>query len=210
VSRETSQTLDRGLRVLELIADHPGGLTIGELADRIAVGRTVIYRLVATLEAHSLVKRDVEGRVTLGLAVLTLARAAGPLLRQRSLVVLRDLADSVGATAHLTRSDGDEAVAVAVVEPSWTDFHVGYREGARHPLSRGASGRAIVAGRNGVATVVRSAGELQAGACGVSVAVLGVPGVEASVGVVSLAPLDPSVEAAVVRAAAALVQRLQP
>ena len=50
-----------------------------------------------------------------------------------------------GCTAHLTIADGDEALALAVIEPSWTDFHVSYRVGARHPLDRGAAGRAILA-----------------------------------------------------------------
>jgi DNA-binding IclR family transcriptional regulator len=40
-------------------------------------------------------------------------------------------------------ADGDEALALAVVEPTWTDFHVAYRVGARHPLSQGAAGKAI-------------------------------------------------------------------
>src|SRR5919112_460894 len=66
-----------------------------------------------------------------------------PLLRDQALPVLRSLAEAVGATAHLTVADGDEALALAVVEPTWTDFHVAYRVGARHPLTQGAAGKAI-------------------------------------------------------------------
>jgi hypothetical protein len=33
--------------------------------------------------------------------------------------------------------------AYLVVEPSWTSYHVAYRVGARHPVGRGAAGRAI-------------------------------------------------------------------
>jgi DNA-binding IclR family transcriptional regulator len=209
MSREISQTLDRGLRVLECVAEHPAGVTVGALAEELAVGRTVVYRLVATLEAHALVRRDDQGRVRLGLAALTLSAAAQPLLKQRALPILRELADSVGATAHLTRAEGEQAVAVAVVEPRWTDFHVGYREGARHPLDRGASGRAISSARGGAVTLIRSSGELQAGAHGVAVAIDSPPGLEASVGVVSLAPLVDSVDEEVLRAAAALSRALR-
>lgn len=205
MAAEVSQTLDRGLRLLEMVVERPTGLNIGELADRLGVGRTVVYRLVATLEAHSLVHRDTEGRVRLGLGLLTLAQAAQPLLRQLGQPVLRELADVVGATAHLTRAEGDDAVAVAVVEPRWTDFHVGYREGARHPLTRGASGRVILAAREGHGGVVRSTGELQAGAYGVAAAVTGWPGVEISIGVVALGPLEPATDREVLRAA----ERLQ-
>jgi DNA-binding IclR family transcriptional regulator len=190
VTRETSQTLDRGLRALELLGDAPGGLTVTELSAALGVARPVVYRLLATLEGHALVRRVADGRVALGFAVLQLARRVQPLLRDAALPALRRLAEEVGATAHLTVVDGGEALAVAVVEPSWTDYHVAYRVGSRHPLDRGAAGRAIVTARTGSSDYVVSAGELQPGAHGVAAAVRGVPAVEASVGVVALVELD--------------------
>ncbi|GAB3951570.1 hypothetical protein GCM10027614_53770 [Micromonospora vulcania] len=101
--------------------------------------------------------------------------------------------------------EGGEGVALAVVEPSWTSFHVAYRTGARHPLDRGAAGRAILAGRAGVPDPVSSSGELQSGAYGVAAPVLGVPGLEASVGVIALAPLDVDLVGPQVRAAATAI-----
>lgn len=187
--RETAQTLDRGLRLLVLVADTPSGLTITEAAGRLGVGRTVVYRLVATLAAHNLLRRDSEGRLRLGMAVLELAQRAQPLISHAALTPLRRLAEKAGATAHLTIADGGEALALLVVEPSWTQFHVAYRTGSRHPLELGAAGRAIIAGRDGEAGYVTSEGELQAGAHGVAAPVLGVDGLEASVGVVALGGL---------------------
>ena len=55
MAAETSQTLDRGLRVLEEVADSAEGLTITEIAGRMGIGRTVVYRLVVTLEQHALI-----------------------------------------------------------------------------------------------------------------------------------------------------------
>lgn len=208
MTRETSRTLDRGLQVLELLGDAPGGVTVTELATRLGVARPVVYRLVATLQSHGLVHRRGDGRVALGLGVLRLARCVHPLLRDIALPVLRRLAEDVGATAHLTVADAGEALAVAVVEPSWTDLHVAYRVGARHRLDRGAAGRAILAARAGEAGVVTSAGELEPGAYGVAAPVPGVPGLEASVGVVALAALDAAVVGPRVIAAAAEVAAL--
>jgi DNA-binding transcriptional ArsR family regulator len=206
---ETAQTLDRGLRLLHLVADAPGGLTVTEAATRLGVGRAVVYRLAGTLAEHGMVRRDGGGRLRLGVGVLHLARRAQPLLAGAALPALRELAESVGATAHLTVAEGPEAVALAVVEPSWTAFHVAYRTGTRHPLERGAAGRAILAGRQGDAGPVATSGELQPGAYGVAAPVLGVEDLEASVGVVALAPLDldaagPRVTAAALAVAAAL------
>jgi len=206
VPAETSQTLDRGLRVLDVLAATPDGLTVTELAARLAVNRTVVYRLVSTLEQHALVRRDQRGRLHVGLGVLHLASAVQPVLRDLAVPVLRELAESVGCTAHLTVADGEEALALAVVEPSWTDFHVSYRIGSRHPLDRGAAGRAILLGRTpGGEPFAVTEGELQPGARGLAAPVPGVDGLEASVGIVTIGEIDVDEMAPQVRRAAAEV-----
>ena len=103
----------------------------------------MVYRLLTTLMNEGFARRDAEGRVHLGFGVLVLAQAVQPLLRAAAVPTLRRLAEEVGATAHLTVAEGDDGLAVAVVEPSWTNMHVAYREGSRHPLAKGAAGQAI-------------------------------------------------------------------
>ncbi|MGW8380022.1 helix-turn-helix domain-containing protein [Streptomyces sp. ODS28] len=214
MTAETSQTLDRGLRVLKLLADTDHGLTVTELSNKLGVNRTVVYRLLATLEQHALVRRDLGGRARVGLGVLRLGRQVHPLVREAALPALRALAEDVGATAHLTLVDGTEALAVAVVEPSWTDYHVAYRTGFRHPLDRGAAGRAILAGRmpdqQRTERYVATHGELEAGASGAASPVLGVTGIEGSVGVVMLAEsVPPQVGERVVHAAQEVADALR-
>jgi DNA-binding IclR family transcriptional regulator len=204
---ETAQTLDRGLRLLHLVADATGGVSVTEAAQRLGVGRAVIYRLVGTLVGHGLVRRDRAGRLRLGAGILHLVRRAQPVGADAARPARRQLAVVVGATAHLTVAEGGEAVALLVVEPPWTQMHVAYRTGSRHPLERGAAGRAIVAGRSGDTGVVDSVGELQAGAYGVAAPVAGVDALDASVGVVALAPLDLMVVGPRVLAAAASVAK---
>jgi len=204
MSAETSQTLDRGLRVLEVLSGAAGGLTITELAGRLEVNRTVVYRLVSTLEQHTLVRRDARGRLHLGLGLLQLSSSIAPVLRDLAVPVLRGLADEVGCTAHLTVVEGDEALALAVVEPSWTNFHVSYRVGTRHALNQGAAGKAVLLGRASAEQPPRyvvTTGELRTGARGLAAPVLSVEGLEASVGIVTLGELDePKVAARVVAA----------
>lgn len=217
MTAETSQTLDRGVRVLKLLADSEAGLTVTELAGRLGVNRTVVYRLLATLEQHGLVRRDVGGRAKVGLGVLRLSHRVHPLLREAALPALRALAEEIGATAHLTLVDGAEALVVAVVEPSWTDFHVAYRTGVRHELRVNAAGRAIIAardpayGRTGADPLYVSAvGEDRGGALGVAAPLRGLPGVEGSVGVLLLGDeATPRVGERVLLAAAELVEALR-
>ncbi|MCD6638623.1 MAG: IclR family transcriptional regulator, partial [Nocardioides sp.] len=168
----------------------------------------VVYRLISTLEQHSLVRRDTRGRLFVGLGVLHLASAVQPLVRDLAVPVLRSLAEAIGSTAHLTVADGDEALALAVVEPTWTDYHVAYRVGSRHPLSQGAAGKAIgLTDPVGPAYAVTS-GELQSGARGLAAPVRGVDGLRASVGIVTLdGSIDEQVVAPRVIAAAEQVAR---
>jgi DNA-binding IclR family transcriptional regulator len=193
------QTLHRGIQVLELLATSRDGRTVNEIAAELGVNRTVVYRLITTLSDHRLVTRDASGRARLGFGVLELARQARPQLVEAALPLLRGLADGVGATATLTVEDGGEALALAVVEPRRTEFHVAYRVGSRHPLDRGAAGVAILAGRppyTGEPADVTDArtrgyavtgGQLQPGAYGVAVPVrLAGGSLEASVGVITL------------------------
>lgn len=198
MAAETSQTLDRGIRALRVLADSPEGVTVTDLAGRLEVNRTVAYRLVATLEQHGLVRRNDKGVLHLGMGLLALSGAVQPLLRDRAVPALRQLAETVGCTSHLTIADGDEAVALVVVEPSWTDYHVAYRVGSRHPVGAGAAGKAICLLREGDRQTPYAAttSELHSGAHGLAAPVRGVPGLEASVGVVTLGgPVDESVVA---------------
>lgn len=146
--RSISQGLDRGLVLLDLLAANEDGLTISELATGSGAHRTVVSRLLRTLAARGYVLRAETGRYILGGRLLELSRFIQPTIRSAALPVLQSLCDKVQATAHLTMADGDEAVALIVVEPTIADYHVSYRVGSRRPLWRGASGVAILSTRS--------------------------------------------------------------
>ena len=215
MAAETSQTLDRGIRVLEAIAESADGLTVTELAQILGIGRTVVYRLVVTLEQHAFLRRSGDGKCRLGLAVLTMGRQVQPIVRDVALPALRLLSDAVGATAHLTIVDGTEALTAVVVEPPRSDVHVAYRMGARQPLESNAAGRAVLAARTAAGRPLEppwvvATSEGPQGAYGIAVPITGVPGLEASVGVVSLRELNEvDVGTRVARAAGEIARALR-
>jgi DNA-binding IclR family transcriptional regulator len=202
--RESSLTLERGLALLQAVANSESEApTISDLATSIGASRAAVYRLLVPLQERGLVRRD-GSKVRLGLGLLRLAARVTPQLRLAALPALRELAEAVGATAHLTVADGEEAQAIAVIEPSWTTYHVAYRVGTRHPLSRGAAGKAIGLREENPGWLATT-GELQSGASGIAAPVRGVPGLRASVGVISFQSLDGEVVGPQVLAAAAAV-----
>src|SRR5699024_8278356 len=209
-SGESSLTLDRGLALLQAVADAGGeAATISELAARIGASRAAVYRLLGALDERGLVFRD-GSKVRLGVALLRLSAQVLPQLREAAQPVLRELAERAGATAHLSVAEGEQAQAIAVVEPSWTSFHVAYRVGTRHAVSRGAAGNAITM-RAGRQQWVVGSGELQPGVAGVAAPLRGMSGLRASVGVLSLEPVDAEqVGPLVAETADTLVRALRP
>lgn len=186
----TSQTLDRGLSALRLLAGEPDGLTVTALAKALGTHRAAVYRLLGPLTAHHLVRRDDDGRYQLAAGLVELASGVRPRLQEAADGVLRDLADDLGCTTALTLRDDDEAVVVSVVMPRTSNLHVAYRVGMRHPVTRGAPGIALMAaaapveGERPAVTEARargyatSTGELLVGATGIAAAVAA-PGHEA-------------------------------
>lgn len=188
MAKETSQTLDRGLSVLEVLAEFPEGLSVTELSHKLGVGRTVVYRLVVTLEAHSLLRRSTDGKCRLGLGLLSLARVIQPLVREASGPALRMLAEALSCTAYLMIADLNDGLVALVSEPNRSDMHVSIRIGTRSPLEGSAGGRAILAARTAAGRPLDPpwvVANLEGGTYGLAVPLTGVAGLEASVGIVS-------------------------
>ncbi len=138
-----SQTLSRGIRALEILADAPEPLTIGELADAMGVHRSVAYRILRTLEDHSLLVRDDAGRVQPGPGLAVLARGVARNLQTAALPELTLLANSLTMSAFIAVWNREDCVTLVSVDPRHTGAAVVQHPGSRHPISAGAPGIAI-------------------------------------------------------------------
>jgi DNA-binding IclR family transcriptional regulator len=181
---EQSKTVDVALRLLEQLAEAQGEATAASLARALGVSRTASARMLTTLEAHGLARRTEAGWGP-GLGLLALAAGVEPLLRDLARRELEQLAGRFGETAVLTVREGDEAVAVDQVVGGAGLVQIHYRAGTRHPLTVGASGRALLPDRleDGVAF---STGEIEPGVAGVAAPIVDVAGRPvASVGLIA-------------------------
>lgn len=136
-----SQTLSRGIRVLEILADSRAPLTIGEVAESLGLHRSIAYRIIRTLEDHSLVERDDSGRLLPGAGLAVLARGVARDLQSAATPELGWIADELGMTAFVVVWDHAECVTLATVEPRHNGATL--RPGTRHSVSSGAPGIAI-------------------------------------------------------------------
>ncbi|WEK62425.1 MAG: IclR family transcriptional regulator [Candidatus Microbacterium colombiense] len=139
-----SQTLSRGIRILEILSDAREPLAIDEIAHRLGVHRSIAYRLLRTLEDHSLVTRDGTGAVSLGARMAALAAGVAHDLQAEALPELTAIANELGMTCFLAVLDGEECITLASVEPKHAIASVAQRPGARHPVTVGAPGKAIL------------------------------------------------------------------
>lgn len=139
-----SQTLSRGIRALEVLAEASEPLAIAEIAQRLGLHRSVVYRMLRTLEDHGLVRRDAAGRLRLGPGLAALARSVSRDLQEVAQPELARLAERFGVTAFIGVHDRHDAVTLMTVEPRTAHAAIAQRPGTRHLVDRGATGVAIL------------------------------------------------------------------
>jgi len=226
MSASTLQTLDRGLRALEIISQFHAGISIADLAKELDIHRAICYRIVSTLESRLLVARTEDGRIRLGVGIAILASRFEPQFNRDAQPLLHKLANETHATAFISMAEGQDCVVVMVAEPDDKVLTVGYRVGSRHPLNRGAAGIAILAARPAspddpeyVQQARRDGyslteGQLQRGAIGLATGIRictgsgpGIPA-ERSVGVVTIGELNTELAVDAVMNTARQLERL--
>jgi DNA-binding IclR family transcriptional regulator len=141
-------TLEKGLRVLELIADNAGDIGLTQLSTQLDESVTVIFRILRTLVGLGYLNQDPHTkRYSLGLRVWELSEKAMARLDivERIRPTLTRLTHLTGETSSFAINQGKEFLYMATV-PGLQPLRAYVEPGARIPLSMPtASGRAILA-----------------------------------------------------------------
>ncbi|MGW5774540.1 IclR family transcriptional regulator [Streptomyces sp. NPDC003863] len=111
-----SQTVDRALSILPLLAQGPADL--GQVAERLGVHKSTALRLLRTLHEHGLVHRQQDQRYRLGARLFALAQEAVENLDVRDIAhpYLAALNERTGHTIHLAVYEEGEVVYIDKVE----------------------------------------------------------------------------------------------
>ena len=146
ISGEGTGALEKALDVLDAIGAAPEGLGQTELAEQLKLPRTTVYRLLATLVARGLVRRDPLRKVyCLGLRCFEMARQAYamPDLVAAAAMELRALRDLTGETSYLATLEGREVVSLERCDGAHSQRSAAAL-GERKPIHCTSQGKAIL------------------------------------------------------------------
>jgi len=139
--------LDRGLKLLRILGQASGPLTLSELSDQIGVSRSTVYSLLATLQEYGFVARDERYKTyQLGIGALELGSAY---LNKINLLpafneVAQRLVVACGETVKLAVLDGRDVVYLGKQDGLYSVRLVA-RVGSRMPAHATAVGKVLLA-----------------------------------------------------------------
>lgn len=141
------QSLARGLRILEIMADCENGIGITELADQLGVDKSTASRLVQTLLKDGFVQKAKDDRsYTLGPMLVNLSRSVITRmpLRDTAKPYLKKLVEVSGECSHIAIYAQGKALYIDQMESSST-LRVNVEVGQLAPLHCTALGKILLA-----------------------------------------------------------------
>lgn len=135
VTPYTAPALEKGLDILELLAEQSGGISQTAIAQRLARTTTELFRMLAVLERRGYVTRQDDGGYRLTLRLFELAHQHPPLKRLLTVALpaMQELALATRQSNHLVVHFARRILVVAQVDsPEPMGFAV--RLGAHFPF----------------------------------------------------------------------------
>jgi DNA-binding IclR family transcriptional regulator len=142
--------LERGLLILEYLAQSRRGVTLAQLTQKLHLPRSTAHALLLTYQRCGYVQRDEEtGRYCLGFRLHALANMAlsGISLRGHASPLLYQLMQHTNLTVHLAVMQAGEAVLIDRIEPPGAR-RLATWVGKRMSLHCTALGKALIAHMN--------------------------------------------------------------
>jgi DNA-binding IclR family transcriptional regulator len=135
--------------VLGQLERREDGVTIRELVAQLKLPRTTIYRILNSLQSHSMVRRDEDGAYHLGRRLLGLASHVAASASRSDLLafatpVLEALSAELGEGNKLSVVDGDGVLVLAATQGR-RPYALSVSPGQRMPLHAGAASKLLLA-----------------------------------------------------------------
>ncbi|AEG60659.1 IclR family transcriptional regulator [Desulforamulus ruminis] len=144
---QTVQSLERALKILEVLGNYQKGLGVTELAHEVDLHKSTVHRLLGTLAQRGFVEQDSETeRYKLGLKIIELSNKmlTNMEVRQEARPFLEELMQFANEVVHLCVLRQGEIVYIDKVEcPSTIRMYS--QVGRRGPVHSTGVGKAILA-----------------------------------------------------------------
>ena len=143
----TVKSVDKACFLLDVVSEHPQGITITELAAEVDMYKSTVHRLLTTLMRRGYIEQETQtGKYKLGYRLLDLGmRLLSSIdLRKEAAPALRELASLSNEIVHLALMDRGEIVYIDKMESdNTTRMHS--RIGKRVPVHSTSLGKVILA-----------------------------------------------------------------
>lgn len=146
-SKNPIQVTDKLFLTLETLAET-GPITLADLCQRLALNKSTVHRLLASLIYVGYVKQDTaSGKYMLSLKVLTLSnQILGNIdILEIARPYIKQLSRETGETVHLVQLDETDAIYIFKQESYQNSIRMASKVGSRVPLYCSGVGKAMLA-----------------------------------------------------------------
>lgn len=146
-----TQTLERAIDILFVLAESGSTLTVSEIAERVGIPDSTAYRFIQSLIKSGFVERKGRSQIALGLRIFDLARSLSQQIEKELLTIARPIMEELTALTNETTvlfvRSGSKAICIEnITSPRLIRMSI--ENGRVLPLNSGASGKALLAFEN--------------------------------------------------------------
>ena len=148
IRQYSAPALEKGIEILELLAEVPGGLALTEIAARLKRSMNEVFRIVVVMESHGWLSKDAESwpySATDHLLETALRATPAQPLSAVAAPVMEKLAIDTKQSCHLVVRAGGHGLIIQRQENDSLDGGFSLRVGANVDLVRSCSGHVLLA-----------------------------------------------------------------
>lgn len=147
-STYSAPALEKGMDIMELLAEHESGLTVSEIAKRLGRPMSELFRVIMVMESRTWLRKDPDTALySLTYHVLRLAHRGTPAqtLTAAAAPVMYELSTRINQSCHLVVLSGSHGMVVLRQENQKRHANLSVRVGASIDLASSCSGHVLLA-----------------------------------------------------------------
>lgn len=144
----SAPALEKGIDIVELLAEAESGLTVSEIAERLDRRMSELFRIIIVMEQRGWLQKDPEtARYSVTYHVLKLAHRGTPTqtLTSAAAPVMQELSTRINHSCHLVVRSGTQGLVILRQENQRRHANLSVRLGAVIELASSCSGQVLLA-----------------------------------------------------------------